>query len=572
MTTAQRSVKTIYVLLAWALGATILVFIALELWRPCYFLTDDNLSYWFPLYTEMGRRLQAGHSPFYSDYLFGGGYCYLRDLNVLRWHPFILGPALLADSFAKFWLLDIQAFLLLVLTTVGFLLLACRLRDEFSLKISGVYLIFYTLSFVFSAYALEVGPSWIDFLAIQSTLPWLALGILERRLLPGLLLVAFFTVHELLSSYAPLVISSAFFLTVFAVGAALWRRSVQPLFGWCMGNALAILCLFPFLLSIMDGMGHSVRLLGLPKSDLTMFSIPARTFTFSFFLGNWSEPVAIWQGDKMLKTVGFPFTGSILACAAAWCIFPAICHRGRWRILEATCLGIVVLLFVFIVRPNWLETILYQLPFFRSMRWPFRESVVFLFFFHVLLVLRFPEKLPRVRAAVAALGFILFIAPLPFIRVPSFNPLALDRELLFSGKAQRYWSRLKTQLKPTDKIIAAIDWPYWQANSSDIPYTLLGTANFPAYFQVRSASAYAPTAPIDQIPLKTIPRYWFGAFHEDQIPAVLAEQPGLKILRIVSTHPLKLTITTGSGPAIDLTPDLQAAGIKEAEPASPTAH
>ena len=544
------------------MGACIFLFLLLELWRPCYFLTDDNLAGSFPVYTEMGRDLKAGQTPFTSEYLFGGSYNYLRDLGAVQWHPFILIPALLADTTARFWIVDISALLFLIFTAVGFTILAYSLREELSLKIPDAYLVFYTVSFVFSSYTLTVGPSWLNFLGNQSSLPWLALGILDRKVMRGTILILLFTVHELLVAYAPLTVSGGLCLTLFAVGVARWRRSVQPLFCWCAGNLLALLILSPMLLSIMDGFAHSVRILGLPLSELSKFSIPAGTFPFSFFLGNWSEPVAIWQGDKSLETLSFPYVSSILACAAAWCLIPALFVPAPWRPLEKVCAVLAGILIVFIIRPEWLAVIMHHLPFFRSMRWPFREGMLFLFFVHLFLILRFPERPPRWQPAVVLFSLMMFLLPLPFIRVPTLNALFLDRQLLFSGEAERFWAGVKSQLKPTDEIATVINWPYWQANSKDIPYTLLDTANFPAFFRVRCISGYSPTAPTDQMPLKTYPGLWFGAFRDDQVPKILAERPDLKLLRIESTHPLKITMSTGYGPPIDLSPYLQSAAVK----------
>jgi len=555
-------------------GACISLFLLLQLWRPCYFLTDDNLAASFPIYTEMGRDLKAGQAPFTSEYLFGGGYNYLRDIGALQWHPFILVPALLADTAARFWIVDISALLFLILTTVGFTVLAYSLREELSLKIPNAYLVFYTLSFVFSAYILTVGASWLNFLGNQSSLPWLALGILDRKVMRGTILVLLFTVHELLVGYAPLTVSGGLCLTLFALGVARWRHSGGPLFCWCAGNLLALLILSPLLLSIMDGFAHSHRIQGLSLSVLSEFSIPAGTFPFSFFLGNWSEPIAIWHGDASLATLTFPYISSILACAAAWCLIPALFVPVPWRPLEKVCVVLAGILIVFIMRPEWLAVIMYHLPFFRSMRWPFREGMQFLFFVHLFLILRFPERVPRWQPAVVLFSLMMFLLPLPFIRVPTLNPLFLDRQFLFSGEAERFWAGVKSQLKPKDEIATVIDWSYWQANCKDIPYTLLGTANFPAFFQVRCISGYSPTAPADQMPLKTRPGLWFGAFREDQVDQILGERPDLKLFRIESTHPLRITMSTGSGPQIDLSPYLQPASVKSpgSDPAPSSGH
>jgi hypothetical protein len=168
----------------------------------------------------------------------------------------------------------------------------------------------------------------------------------------------------------------------------------------------------------------------------------------------------------------------------------------------------------------------------------------------------------------------MFLAPVPFIRPPTLNPLLLDREYLFSGKAERFWALVKSQLKPTDEIATVMNETYWKNNSRDIPYTLLCTANFPQVFQVRCISGYEPTAPSDQMPLKTLPLFWFGAYSDDQVAEILAQKPDLKLIRIESTHPFKITMSTGAGPPVDLTPCLRAAGITgpDAAPDPPAGH
>jgi hypothetical protein len=188
------------------------------------------------------------------------------------------------------------------------------------------------------------------------------------------------------------------------------------------------------------------------------------------------------------------------------------------------------------------------------------------------MVLRFPRKIPRWYPALAGFSLLVFLLPMPWMRVPTLNPFFLDRKLVLSGEADKFWIGVKTQLKPTDQIVAVMNWSYWQAHNGDIPYTLLCTANYPAYFQVLSASGYSPTAPVNRLPLKTDHGFWFGAFRDDQVSNILAERPDLKVIRLVSTHPLRITLSSGSGPPVDLTPYMQAAGIKESDPVASGAH
>ncbi len=539
-------------LLKWTLGATLLIFFALEFWRPCYFLTDDNLSCSWPALVELGRHLHEGRSPFYSDYLFGGHYYLLRDMSFGLWHPFVVGVSLLADTPARFWMIDILALLLFAITVTGFTVLACRLRDEFASNIPDGYLIFFTLSFVFSTFILTVGPSWIGFLATQSCLPWLTLGLLEERPMRGTMLIALFTLHELLLGYLGLLVSVSLCLSVFALVVAVSRRTIRPLFCWGAGNFLAVLLLTPLWLIIMDGFGKSSRIHGMSLQDITVFSVPPAMFLSSFFTGNWTELLTRWHGDPGLTTLGFPYLPTILACPAAWCIWPALFSRGRWGYLDQLCFGLIAALVLLIIRPHTLAVIMQHLPVFRSLRWPFREGLLFLFFVHLFLILRFREGVPRWQMPATLFSVLVFALPLPFIRPPSLNPLALDRQLLFSGQAEAFWANVKAKLQPGDKIATVIDVPFWETNAHDIPYSMLGTANFPCLFRICCISGYSVTPPADQVPLKTVPYFWYGAFAARQTSAIIAQRPDLKLIRVTSTHPLTITLSTGNGPAVDL--------------------
>ncbi len=546
----------------------------LELWRPHYFLTDDNLSSLTPLLTEMGRHLKSGQFPFVTYFLFGGNYDLSRDVGDLYWHPFYLLPAMLADTPLRFWMLEAVALLFLLLTTAGFTLLARSLRDEYAPELADAYLVFYTLSFVFSSYILIASASWLNFLCNQSALPWLTLGIMDRKITRGTFLVAIFTIHQIVGAYAQLTVSSALCFTLFSAGLAVCRGSPRPFFNWVAGNLMALLLLSPFILHILDGFAHAHRLEGLSLKERSEYFIPALTFPFSFFLGNWTEPVTRLMGDETLRSLVLPYPSMLLGCAASWCVVPVLLSRTRWRPMEILCLTMSILLAIWIIRPVALTTVMYHVPFLRSMRWPFRESMQFLFFVHLLLVLRPAGRFTRWQPAIAAASLAAFMLPLPWVRPATFNPLALDRQLVMSGAAERFWDDVKQRLQPGDQIATVIDWDNWQKNWRDMPYSALGTANFPAFFKVVCISGYSTTIPTDQDPIKTVPFYWFGAFRPEQVDQLLAEKPNLVLIRVRGTLPLVLTISRGAGPETNLAPDLQMSGINDpvARPAPSTGH
>ena len=233
------------------LFATALIFFALQVWRPYFFLTDDNFDGGFPFLTEVGRHLLAGRSPYFSDYLFGGHYDLLRDPSFFAWHPVYLLASLLEATPLHFAIIDAAAFAFLLLGAAGFVNLAWQLRREFALRVSDGWIMFYTLSFSYSMIALTTGASWVNFLGAQSALPWLAFGILQRSWRWSLGLIVLFSAHLILGSHPEPAISDCLFLSLFAGGIA-WPQTVAML---CR-NLHPLPCLRP------DGKGNFPEMRG----------------------------------------------------------------------------------------------------------------------------------------------------------------------------------------------------------------------------------------------------------------------------------------------------------------------
>ena len=541
-------------LLARVIVAALLVFALLEIWRPCYYLTDDNLSVGLPFLTEIGRHVKAGQSPFYSDYLFGGHYNLLRDAMYFNWHPLYFAVSLLADTPGRFFMLDLIALVHVVLAASGFALLAAGLRADLGLRVSDGRLLFLTLSFTFSTFALTTGASWVNLLGSQGALPWLMLGLWQTRWRRGLVLLTLFSVHEVLGGQLAATISNGLCLTLVAVLLAVWRRSAQPLLLWVAGNILAVILLLPLLLPVLGGFFHSERGAGIDIGMLQRFAMPAPLVPISLLFGNDFE-MAAWFAHIPAASASFflfPRLPTLLACAAAWCIFPLLCQRRRWTLLEIGCAGMVALLLLMVIRPLFITEIMAHLPVLRSMRWPFREILQLLFFLHLLLVVRPWGGAPAMQNRIACVSLGLFVLPLFFSAPLTLFPLQIDRAALFSGRAEAYWRAIKRQLGPQDVIATVIDPYVWATSQRSITYALPGTADFPDYFQVRCISGYSQTVPLRQLPTGIRPYYWFGAYAPDQMPAVRRSEPNLRVITVSSFEPLRLSLSSPAGP-IDLT-------------------
>ena len=529
--------------------ASSLIFALLQFWRPFFFLTDDNLDGGLPFFTEMGQRLLSGRSPFISEHLFGGGYNLLRDPCFFSWHPLYFAVSLLAGTPFHNAIIDVDAFAFLMLATAGFTMLANHLRREMALAISDGWIMFYALSFTYSMIALTTGASWLSFLGNQSALPWLVLGILQNDWRRGIGIVVLFSLHQILGGHLSPTVSNTIFLSLFALGLSISRRSWLPLANWVIGYGLALTLILPLLIPMLGGFFSSLRSQGVTLEDMQANNIRAHDFLGSLFGG-----MAIWLRHPQHHPYA-TYTLALGASAAVWCLPPALVSRAKWRGLELVTLLVLIFGAVLICRPIWVSEIMLRLPLFKSMRWPFREFVQFQFFLHLFLLIRPPGLTPLLRRFFAVWGSCVLIIPMLLYPLPpTFNSMNWDRELIRGGGFDRYWSEVRPLLKPTDRIAVLIPLNIYLDDRFDEPYSLLATYNYASLAGVVNAWGYSPTVPRDQVYTKTYAFYPFGAYLPNQKQALMAERPELKFITMESLRPLRITLSSRDGPTIDLTP------------------
>jgi hypothetical protein len=179
-----------------------------------------------------------------------------------------------------------------------------------------------------------------------------------------------------------------------------------------------------------------------------------------------------------------------------------------------------------------------------------------MFFLHLFLVLRPQGGTARLQFWMATASLAAFLLPLPFNRPPTFNPLPADRELIFSGQAERFWARVKPILRPDAEVVSMIEPQLWISSWKKIPYSIIDTGDFPDYFQVKSVTGYSMTAPLDQTPLKTEHYLWFGSYLPQEMGGVLVERPHVEIIYLQSADPLRIWLYSKDSKPVDLTPFL----------------
>jgi hypothetical protein len=423
------------------------------------------------------------------------------------------------------------------------------LRRELPLRLSDGWIMFYTMSFTYSVIILALGASWFSYTADYAALPWLTLGILQKKWRPSLGLITLFSIHQILGGHMLPTVSNTIFLTLFAIGVSIWRRSFQPVGCWIAGYALALVFVLPLFLPMMEGFFSSARAQGVPISDMADNNIAPLLIPTSVFLG-----MALWYIHPP-EHVHVTYTLAFGSCAAAWCLIPALASRARWRGLDLISLGLLLFGGLMVCRPRWVTEIMAHLPVLKSMRWPFREIVQLQFFLHLFLLIRRPGMRPRVRRLTALFSSSLMVLPLfLYLLPPTLNAMTMNRELLFSGDSERYWEHVRLLFKPGDRLAVLIPYDFYVQDRIERPDCLLASYNYACLARLVSVSGYSHTAPLDEIPLKTEPFFPNGAFEISQRTKLIREDPHLKLITLESLQPLRITLSSGDGPNIDLSP------------------
>jgi hypothetical protein len=549
---------------------TLAILLILEFWRPYFFLTDDNLDCALPGLTEIGRHLGHGESPFVSRYIFNGNYHLLRDISYLNWHPLYLAASLLANfpASGKFAIIDAACWVLFILTTTGFTTLALYLREAYRLKLTDGQITLFATSYTWSIYALITSCCWFTYAGSLSALPWLALGAFQKNTRAGLLIITLATIHAILGGHPEPLVTSTATLTLLVLGISFSRKSLKPLLVWIGGNILGVMAVSPFLIPAIGGYLHTTRGGGLSLDDISTQTTPALSLLVGYFLGPWAHafgnPPTVFSGTQF-------YLSSLAGCFASWCIFFTFKRSIAWTPLHFTCAGIVFLLVLLIARPLGINELIIHVPVFSSIRWPFRETLQFIFFIHLFLVLRSQPFTPveKTIAGAGVLAFTLGLCPL-WAAPPTFNALSADRTIILTGIGDRYWNEVTPLLDPTAPILSATTVDLIQF-ANNVPYPLIASMNYGDLFAVKNYYGYSSTAPADQIPI--FPHIVFNMgdvyqqpdikaiFTPHSIEAVQKANPNQKfnIILLTSLRPPVLTLTKPDGTVIDLVPMVEKA-------------
>jgi hypothetical protein len=410
-------------------------------------------------------------------------------------------------------------------------------------KLAHWQMVALSLSYGFSGFNIVVGSFWFFYVANQVALPLYFTGFLLQKRSHGIGLIALAGAHAFLSGVPSSYLFTAMACTFAACVQSLASRNPESLLRWIFGQLLAAALLSPVLYFAISGFLESHRGQGTALLTPDLFNVPLPALGLGWFLAGLGGIPG--PAFSLINTsTGLSYT--LFAAACSWWALPclvATCREACPSAWNLTALAGIVFAVLLASRPGWLEDVFHLLPFIRSARWPFRETFLLIFFLHFWMAC-YVGSIPKiwlVRSLVP--GTALLAASLVFFEPDAFRFHQTDRHLLFSGTAEKHWTRYKNGAPPGVMIIPVLDPRLVAEREKDLPLSLLGSNNYPAYFEIRSITGYSSTPPGSALPLGERYSHSLGYVPPDWAPLLQKESIGpTAVSRIESLDPLRVVV------------------------------
>ncbi len=344
-----------------------LVLLAAEVFRPCFFLHDDNACWFIGAYlhdfrvlTETGRLAEV-------NYFQHGGEPFLEQGQTAVLYP----PVYLGVALAKIVSGDVRTaidWIAAIHLTLGLLGFYFWMRQG---GVAARFAALGALAWVFNPFVLVVGGSWIFTTFLAAWLPWLFLALdrsLARPTVPAAFLLGLVTALLFLQGYVQYFAYSLLFVIPYALFQMITRPETRkpPVF-YCLAISVLIFALFilPQLLPTLHAVNQSAMRADALDVDAALF--------FSLM------PKDIFRTQFCLFRSGFTFNiSSVILYCPALLFTPVMALRlyyGGAELRQRLCplLFLALVALIFSTNWHWLLTIL---PVFDKFRWPFK---VFLF-------------------------------------------------------------------------------------------------------------------------------------------------------------------------------------------------
>jgi hypothetical protein len=537
---ARRSNRQLLALVVFfSLGASLV----LEIWRPYFYLTDDNFSGYLPAVVEFSRKLWSGQWPFVNDHVFGGGYQLLRDPSGLGlFSPWLILFSWVALTPMYYALPDIVSICNSLTIACAFCWSALWLRRHFQLSTPDWLIVAVSLSYTFTPYNMIVGSSWIGFLNCQASFPLIVVGFFHPSKIRAVLLQTAALIYSLLGGHAHTFLVLCVFSGLLSLIVSFLSRDARPSLRLICAAVLFFVVLLPLLLPTFAGFQESPRANGVSAQEASISRIPLLPLIISYLLGPATTALGIEGLPAHRADPGFNLS---LAFSLANLVF--LCSLFFVRRLSALSIALLVCFLaaaLMVIRPPWLAIGLSHVPLLRSLQWPFRELWLMHFTAHLFLVLNYRTP-PRVLLASVCAASLLVFSGIFFYRSPTFYLFDLDRKLVISGEAERYWSQLLRENGTPPRVIVGMDPRFFYYFRNEVPFTLLGTYTFGSLWGFVSESGYTFTTAPTQQKHPDWPRpYTFpGAYTTKDVMTIWQKDPSVWRIDLLRVRPVEWSIS-----------------------------
>ena len=517
-----------------SLGVLVIT-LALQIWRPFFYLTEDSFTGFFPVAVQVCRAIWSGGSITANPYLYGGTGGLLTDPSSLGlWSPwlFIFSPVALTGM--RDALVDLVSLGNSFVIAGAFASSASYLRKRLGLVYSDYLILFAALSYTFTPINLVMGSSWVGFLNAQVVYPVLLAAVHARRAWKGIAALSAAYLYGLIGGHAHPTIMAVFFGAFLAGGIAWAARSWRPLAIFAGAGAVCVVALAPVLLSTFAGFSGIARSSGFTPEASVVGRVPFDVLVNSLLFGPvstfWHPAENVFEmAPGFVMAQGFSVVN--LAALIATCL--ALRHRrfGRYSVVFVFLLGLTML---WIVHPPLVSFVHNHLPLLKSLRWPFRECTILLFSLHALLLWH-ADELRRLARPIRAMPFAVGVGAFALLALcppPAFSSMELDRQLVLSGEADRYWAKIRNSTPASEpvRIVIGASPKLILDGWNNFPMSVLGGYNFASLFQVTSVSGYRGNSPATQFYRGIYPLHWGGIFAEQVARELYAQEPGLTLV------------------------------------------
>ena len=412
-TTEERSVSLSDPALIITLAIALLLLLLLEFRFPYYFLQDDGLNYFLPLYFHDWRSLLGGRLPLYNFHTFAGIPHLVMGQSAVFYLPQYLAMFLSESIWGHpFAMLDLMAFMHgLIAVAGGYVLLRYLGARETAASFGALATL--------TGFFVWVGQMWPSALMLCAWFPWMIWASLRYLEKPGVGCAGwlmFFRLGLLYGGYAHFFILAMIFEHLFALSTLLavqrpgWQTRYFQYVAIYVPTALLGM---PYLLPGLAAVGRSFqRSKPLSYYEFSALSIPPIFWLFGllfvFIKIQLPKYVVIARSIPYVSYIGYLPALLPLGAGALW---KKRWESRPWLIACGVCF-VIALLWCW----NVLGPLIYHLPVLNRLRWPFK-LIYFAGFFQCLaatLVLTlFSRRWQRIAIAVLLVNWILVFCFLP---------------------------------------------------------------------------------------------------------------------------------------------------------------